>query len=151
MTELLKTIVMVVLMVLVLGVGSESTTVMKRENSLGGSEIDITEGLELEKFTDDDDNRWTRSASGCRLNNGTSLHIGYKFMYTPCHLCQCQRKGRIRCAKLRCAPVNCIDGSQPVTRPGECCPQCLRDPPAKTCLTDSVRVPHGQFLIFIWF
>ncbi|XP_077999976.1 kielin/chordin-like protein [Glandiceps talaboti] len=52
----------------------------------------------------------------------------------PCKTCQCVR-GDVTCQTIPCPPITCRN---PVTRLGECCPQCLG------CLSEGIEYGDGE-------
>jgi hypothetical protein len=82
----------------------------------------------------------------CRLSNGTSIPLGYTFMYTECTLCQCLKSHSIGCTVLQCMPTYCIDGSTPSRRAGQCCAQCAYEKSSNSCVIGSVSFPDGTIL-----
>lgn len=88
----------------------------------------------------------TPDADWCRLSNGTTLALGYTFLYRNCSLCECTRSKTIRCQPLQCLPTYCVDGSTPGRREGYCCGQCKTDTSSESCLHNGINYPHGTVM-----
>jgi hypothetical protein len=83
-------------------------------------------------------------AHWCKFQNGSTIALGYSFMYSACAVCQCLPNRLIRCTNLPCMSTFCIDGSQPTRREGQCCAQCAYENNSNTCTYNSISVPHGS-------
>ena len=85
-------------------------------------------------------------AHWCKFQNGSTIALGYSFMYSTCAVCQCLPSRSIRCTNLQCMTTYCIDGSQPAAADGQCCPKCAYDNSSSTCTYGTVTVPHGTIV-----
>ncbi|XP_013888896.1 kielin/chordin-like protein isoform X2 [Austrofundulus limnaeus] len=70
------------------------------------------------------------------LYEGVVHHHAHVFtsLFNPCQRCTCVR-GTVSCVPLVCPPAPC---ARPVTRPGQCCPECTG------CVLDGQEFSDGQ-------
>ena len=83
-------------------------------------------------------------AHWCQFENGSFIPLNYSFKYSACAVCQCLQNRRIRCTNLPCMTTYCVDNSAPVVRTDQCCAQCASDNSSKTCVYNTVTIPHGK-------
>ena len=81
----------------------------------------------------------------CKFDNGTYTALGYTFMRTECRLCRCTESRAFACVDLQCMPTHCVDGSTPMPKSGQCCPQCSYETKSTPCVVNGITFPHGTF------
>jgi len=86
------------------------------------------------------------SAYWCQLSNKTYLTLGQTYLQMPCIMCQCTKTKDIVCNSLQCMPTQCIDGSTPTTKTGQCCSTCAYETQANSCTQNGVTFPHGTVI-----
>ena len=123
---------------------AQSTTTTEVEFTVGLTPTTTTAGVDAAGATTS--STPLERANWCRFQNGSSIALGYSFMYSTCAVCQCLPSRLIRCTNLKCMTTYCIDGSQPTPRNGQCCPQCSYENSSRTCTYSTVTVPHGTIV-----
>ncbi|XP_045478881.1 protein kinase C-binding protein NELL2-like isoform X3 [Harmonia axyridis] len=73
----------------------------------------------------------------CHING--TVHADGARWQSGCDLCSCVH-GKVECRRIECPKPMC---KYPVTKAGECCPQCLRN-----CLFDGTLYDHGEVVSF---
>lgn len=86
----------------------------------------------------------TGKPNWCRFSNGTTVALGFTFIYNNCSVCECTSLKSFRCKPFDCLPTYCADNSLPSRRPGQCCAQCKSDTSSDACLHNGLNYPHGQ-------
>jgi len=85
----------------------------------------------------------------CRTRNNTYLALGGTYMQSLCMMCICTASRAIRCSRLECMPTYCVDDSNPVRKPDQCCTRCAYDHDSSngtTCVRNGITYPHGVLI-----